>query len=395
MKHLLVIGDGMGDLPLEALKGRTPLEAARMPHADRMAREGRLARARFIPAGMVPGSDAGILSILGRDPRKGLPGRAALEAAGRGVHLAPGESVFRASLCTVSEGRLVDASAGGLKPEEARLLCEALNAELGEPDLRFIPGVGYRALLIASTEGLEGARCARPEEALGNPVASHWPSGAGADRLRSVMERSHRILDGHEVNLVRRDLGENPANLVWLWGPGSRAELPPLAAGGRKASLAAGTDLARGIARLMGMTVLDVPGATGDAKSDLPGKAKAALESLKDHDLAVIHVEAPDEASHSGDPQAKVTALERLDADVLGPCLQAMEKAGGRLALVTDHLSSTDRRRHLEGEVPAALWGPGFAPRREGLGYDEPSAAQADLCFEAGHEFLEYFLEHR
>ncbi len=396
MKQVLVIGDGMADQPLAALQGSTPLQAARLPHADRLVREGRLGRARFIPEGFPPGSDVGILGILGWDVRKDLPGRAGLEAAGRGIHLAPGETIFRANFATVAEGRLVDASAGGVRPAEAQALCAALNAGLGEEGLRFVPGVGYRALMISGFDGLSGVVCKTPQEILDAPLAGHWPTGPGADLLRSVMERSHRILDGHEVNVVRRDLGENPANLVWLWGPGEGATLPSFSERTRcKGALAAATDLVKGIARAGGMTVLDVKGATGDAKSDLGAKARAALKALADHDLAVIHVEAPDEASHAGDARAKVAVLERLDAEVLGPVLAAVGKLGGRVALVTDHVTSTEKRIHQPGEVPVALWGPGFAPRKEGLAYDEVHAADSDLVFEAGHEFLEYFLAHR
>ena len=152
MKHLIVIGDGMADLPLAALEGRTPLTAARMPNADRLASEGRMGRADFVPEGMEPGSDLGILAILGYDVSKPVPARAALEAAGRGITLAPGETVLRANFCTLGEGRLLDASAGGLRREEAEALCEALNEGLNEPELRFVPGVGYRALLVAATD---------------------------------------------------------------------------------------------------------------------------------------------------------------------------------------------------------------------------------------------------
>ncbi len=391
MKHLLVIGDGMADLPLSALEGRTPLAAARMPNADRLAAEGRLGRACFIPEGMEPGSDLGILSILGYDVSVRAPGRASLEAAGRGITLASGETVLRANFCTLSEGRLLDASAGGVRREEAEALCEALNEGLAEPELRFVPGVGYRALLVSATD-LASVRCQSPSRALGQPLESVWPQGAGAERLRAVMERAHALLEAHEVNEVRRDLGESPANFVWLWAPGVPASLKPFP---RKAALAAGVDLPKGIARLAGMTVLEVPGATGDAETDLAGKAQAALKALETHDLAVVHVEAPDEASHAGDPQAKVKALERLDAEVIGPLLAAASKAGWRMALVTDHVSGTEARAHLPGAVPVALWGPGFAPVREGLAYDEASAERADLHFEAGHEMMEYFLKPR
>jgi 2,3-bisphosphoglycerate-independent phosphoglycerate mutase len=396
MKQALIIGDGMADEPLATLKGLSPLQASRLPHADRLACEGRLGCSRFIPEGFPPGSDVGILGILGYDVRKGLPGRAGLEAAGRGIHLAPGETVFRANFATVAEGRLVDASAGGVRPAEAQALCAALNEGLGEKVLRFVPGVGYRALMISAVEGLSGVACKTPQEVLDAPLAGHWPAGPGADLLRSVMERSHRILDGHEVNVIRRDLGENPANLVWLWGPGESAVLPSFTERTHcKAAVAAAIDLVKGIARLGGMTVLEVKGATGDAKSNLGAKARAALKALEEHDLAIIHVEAPDEASHAGDARAKVALLEKLDAEVIGPVLAAMEQAGGRVALVTDHATSTEKRIHLSGEVPVALWGPGFAPRREGLAYDEVHAADSDLHVEAGHEFLEYFLEHR
>ena len=379
VKSLLVVAAGMADLPHPALKGRTPLAEARTPNADRIAKEGRLASALFHPEET--------LSILGYDPRKAHPGRGALEAAGRGILPAAGEAVFLADFCTVSAGTLVDAGVA-LKPEEVRILCDLLNTALGRPEIRFIPGSGSRAFLLAAAEGLAGAACASPAETLDRPV--RWPEGAGTELLRSVMEESHRILDGHEVNAVRRDLGENPANLVWLWGPGGRAALPLLSERiGIKAAMAAGSDLGRGVGKLTGMTVVETD--DGDPLS----AARAALGALSEHDLVVLRVEAAERASHTGETQAKIDAIQKIDAEVLGTVLGAAPTLDARVALVCDRPVSTERRADVSGEVPVSLWGKGFEPRREGLVFDEASAAKADLRFEAGHEFLEYFLEHR
>ena len=303
MKSLLVVAAGMADRPHPALKGSTPLSEARTPNADRIAREGRLGSALFPPEES--------LSLLGYDPRKVHPGRGALEAAGRGILPAAGEAVFLADFCTVAAGKLVDAGVP-LKGEEVRILCELLNHGLGFPEVRFIPGSGSRGFLLASKEGLAGASCVPPAAALDREVP--WPEGSGAEMLRQVMEQSHRLLDAHEVNSVRRDLGENPANLVWLWAPGERSVLPPLSERTkRKAAMAAGSDLGRGVGKLTGMTVVETD--DGDPLS----AARAALGALSEHDLVVLRVEAAEKASHTGDVKAIVGIAKAASAPYPDP----------------------------------------------------------------------------
>lgn len=393
MKCLLVVAEGMADEPLAALKGATPLQAARLPAADRMAREGRLGRACFAPEGL-RGLESALLAVLGHDLHTPLPSLGILEAAGRGIRPAPGEAVFRADFVTVSEGRLADVRAGGVRPEEAQALAAALNAGLGEPACRVIPGAGHRGLLLAAMEGAAATRCASPQEALEAPVARHWPREGAAAALKGLMERSHAILDGHEVNQVRRDLGENPANLLWIWGGGEAAGLPAFAERFRRqGALVATADHARGAGVLAGMRVLD-SGSAGELPGRFRAKAARAMEALAGHDVVVVHVQAPLEAALAGDAAAKVAALEALDAEILAPALEAAASGGHRVALATPCMASTTRRNLLPGEVPVALWGPGFAPRREGLAFDEVHAAASDLRVEAGHEFLDYLLGH-
>jgi 2,3-bisphosphoglycerate-independent phosphoglycerate mutase len=395
MKYAIVIPDGAADRPSEALNGHTPMEVAQLPHINRIAREGRMGTVRTVPDGLSPGSDVAILSLLGYDPAKSYTGRAPLEAVAKGIELADDDWVFRANLVTVADEQMVDYSAGHISNKEAEVLIAALQERLGTPTLRFYAGLGYRHLLIIKGEKFK-VRTTPPHDIMGRKIARHLPRGKNAKRLCELMQASREVFGEHPVNKVRRDLGENSATQIWLWGEGRKPALDSFAERWnlRGAAITA-VDLVRGISRLVGWDVIEVPGATGYFDTNYAGKGQAAIEALKSHDLVVVHVEAPDEAGHNGDAREKVRALEAIDKHVVGPLLEAMPKMGGpwRILVSPDHETPLDSRTHDRRAVPFAMMGTGLEPARPGGPWTEAEAAKTGMHVAVGHELMEYFLK--
>ncbi len=395
MKYAIVIPDGAADRPVPDLRDRTPLEVAHKPHMDRIAAEGRSGLVRFAPPGMHPGSDVCILSLVGYDPKSCYTGRAPIEAAARDIPLAEDDWIFRTNLVTVADGEMVDYSAGHITTKEARLLIEAVAGELGSDQVEFHPGVGYRHLMVVHGSTFQ-VRTQPPHDIMGEPLKRHLPRGKNAKRLIELMEASRAVLEGHPVNRVRRDLGENSASQIWLWGEGTRPALESFQArfGLRGAAITA-VDLVRGIAKLVGWDIIEVKGATGYYDTNYAGKGEAAVRALEHHDLVLVHVEASDEAGHNGDAHAKVRAIESVDAHVVGPLLESLE--GGneqwRILVAPDHPTPIEIRTHDGEPVPFAMMGAGLKPLRPGLAMDEKTARGAGLRVDVGHELMEYFLK--
>jgi len=393
LKYAIVVPDGMADRPVARLGGRTPLEAASTPHMDAVARQGRLGLVCHTPSALPPGSDVAMLSLLGYDPLECYTGRAPLEAASMGIALGPGDVAFRCNLVTVDVDTLVDHSAGHISSREAAVLIGLLNERLGDENVRFYPGVGYRHLVVCRGGAPVVPECTPPHDILDEPIAGHLPRGEGAQRLIALMERSREVLAEHDINDVRIDLGENPANMVWLWGGGTRPQLAPFAQRyGERGAVVSAVDLVRGLAISVGLAVLHVEGATGYLDTNYAGKGQAAVEALRDYNLVLVHVEAPDEAGHQGDIQAKVDAIEAVDKHIVRPLLAALDTPGnGRLMVLPDHPTPVEVRTHVADPVPFAYCGAGVA-EGSGLGLTEAAAAGTGVRVAPGHGLLGQFL---
>lgn len=388
----IVVPDGMADRPLERLGGRTPLDVAAKPNMDRVARQGCLGLVLHTPHGLPPGSDVAMLSVLGYDPVSCYTGRAPLEAASMGIELGPDDIAFRCNLVTVADELLADHSAGNISNQEAAVLVGILNDKLGSDTIRFYPGVGYRHLMVYRGQELVTADCAPPHDILDQPFRRHLPRGRGAGLLTDLMEKSRELLAGHEINEVRIDLGENPANMIWLWGGGKRPQLRAFRESyGKRGAVIAAVDLVRGIATSVGMDVLSVEGATGYVNTNYAGKGRAAIEAIDRYDLVFVHVEAPDEASHQGDIRAKVDAIEAVDKHIVGPLLAALEARGEhRLLVLPDHPTPIECRTHAREPVPFAYCGSGVA-EPSGRSFTESAAAETGVVVEPGHRLMGLF----
>ena len=393
MKYAIVIPDGAADTPIADLGGRTPLAAANTPHMDWIASHGKCGTVRNVPKGMPCGSDVAILSLLGYDPETHYTGRAPLEAAAQQLDVADDEWIFRCNLVTIVEGLMEDHSAGHITTTEAAELIKELNRQLAGSHVRFHPGVSYRHLM--TFKGECDVHTTPPHDILGEPADKYLPDGQGAEMLRTLIDRSHDVLAAHEVNAVRRDLGENPATHIWLWGQGKMPRLPTFAElYGTSAATITAVDLIRGIARLIGWDVLEVQGATGFVDTNYAGKGAAAVGALDNVDLVVVHVEAPDEAGHNNDPAGKVYAIEQIDQHIVGPLLERLQaegEDGWRIMVLPDHPTPCHLRTHTPDPVPFAIAG----TRIVGVvaePFHEETAAASDLHVPRGCELMEYLL---
>ncbi|HNQ22106.1 MAG TPA: 2,3-bisphosphoglycerate-independent phosphoglycerate mutase [Phycisphaerae bacterium] len=393
MKYVLVIPSGAADEPVRQLDGRTPCEAARTPHLDWIAQHGRQGRVHTIPTGLTPDCDTGILALLGYNPQTEHPGRGYLEALAGGVPVEPDQVVLCGSFVTLVEGRMADFSAGGLSTPEAQQLASDLNDQIAGTRCRFHPVAGNRFLLVVSDAADFAPKCTRPHLIPEQPVAAHEPRGPGADWLKKLAERAVVVLGGHDVNLVRRDLGENPATDVWLWGPGRVTHVQPFGERfGLGAAVVAAGPLLRGLAKYVGGSWIEVAPAEGTCEPDEATVATVARRALADFDLLVVRTAGAEEAARRGDVGAKVAALERLDEHLVGPLLEVLQASPAwRILVAPDHTLPVGTRVGTRTPPPFCLAGHAIHPVLA-KPFHETHAAAADLQIDPGHELMEYFL---
>ena len=394
MKFALIIPDGCADEPQPSLGGRTPLQAARTPHMDEVARLGVVGRADNVPVSMPSGSDVATMSLFGYDPLVFHTGRAPLEAAAQGIALGADDWAVRCNFVTITDGLMQSFTAGQIPNELARELIALLQQQLGTSDWEFHPGVSYCNLLIhrggrQSAPFDNGTHTTPPHDLTDQPVAPGLPRGTGADLLLDFMRRSGPILATHPGNHAR----PQPATQIWLWGQGRRPSLQNFQERfGVTGAMITAVDLLRGLAALLGWTNIVVPGATGYLDTDYAAKGRYAIEALHRHDFVVVHVEATDEASHEGHVDQKIEALERIDRDIVGPVLAHLRQQGDyRLLVSPDHPTFLRTKTHSHGFVPFAMCGRGIAAG-SATAYDEVEASRGRLEFRQGCDLMPRFL---
>lgn len=398
MKYIVLVGDGMADYPLEELHGKTPLEVAKTPHMDYIAQDGEVGWVKTIPDKMAPASDVANLSILGYEPTKFYSGRGPLEAANMGIELKEDEVAFRCNLVTCGEDKMLDYSSGHISNKEAHILIQDLDKHLGTDTVKFYPGVSYRHLMVTKdlVPSLLKVKCRPPHDITGlNNISKNLPHGRNAKFLIDLMQRAAKFLENHEINKVRMDLGENPANAIWLWGQGKRPNMPNFEEKyGVSGSVISAVDLIKGIGKTIGLEPINVPGATGYYDTDYLAKAKYGIESLKYKDFVFIHVEAPDEAGHNGDLRAKITAIERFDAQVVGQVLGHFQnRTDFRILVLSDHYTPIPLRTHTSEPVFFALCGQGVT-KDQIVAFNESAARESKLNFLQGWRLMDYFIKH-
>jgi len=361
---------------------------------DFMAQRGKIGLARTVPSGLPPGSDVANLSVFGYDPRSCYTGRSPLEAASMGVELAADDVAFRINLVNLAPRAttllMQDYSAGHISTEEGRELVLALEKELGNAEFRFYPGISYRHLLVWKG-GNEKITATPPHDITGQSILDYLPSGEGADKLINLMNASQLVFHNHPQYKKRLEAGKVPANSAWFWGQGKAPQMETYSAKfGLSGAVISAVDLVRGIGVYAGLEIIKVAGATGYIDTNYRGKAAAALDALERVDYVYLHVEAPDEASHSGNLDHKLQAIEDFDAQVVGVIMEGIKKFGDyRILCTPDHPTPVARMTHTSEPVPFIIYA-GEQVQKPGVaGYDEDTAKASGLFVDEGFRLME------
>lgn len=399
MKYVVVLGDGMADQPIEELGGKTPLEYAKTPMMDELAKVSEIGMVHTVPDGMSPGSDTANLSVLGYDPKIYYSGRSPLEALSIGVPMKSTDVAIRCNLVTLSEEedsyekrRIIDHSSGEISTEDAAVLLDAVKEGLQREGYTFYVGTSYRHLLIVDQGTV--MPLTQPHDILGQVIGDKLPKDPV---LREMMEKSYDILVNHPINVERKKQGKNPANSCWFWGAGTRPSLMSFAEKNHKeGAMISAVDLLKGIAVGIGMKVIAVEGANGGLDTNYEGKAEAAVKALTEDgcDFVYVHVEAPDEMGHQGSVERKVQAIENLDQRVIRPLVQGLNDADCdfRMLLLPDHPTPICIRTHTGDSVPYMLYD-STSPQSHSWAYNEREGAASGIYVPEGHHLIDKLFE--
>lgn len=411
MKYLIVVPDGSADDPIDSLGGKTPLEAASLPTMDMLASKGEIGTVRTVPEGISPGSDSANLSVMGYDPRIYLTGRSPLEAAAIGVDMLDTDISFRANFITIDpageedyEDYIVkDHAAGDITTEECEELLKSINESFADENLYFHTGTGYRHCMLLKKEHPHAHteyKCVPPHDILDRPAREYLPKGKSADFLIDMMRESYDILKDHPVNKARIEKGLNPANSLWIWGQGTRPQLPSFEEKfGVKATVISAVDLIRGIGKFAGISVADVEGADGTINTNYEGKvAKAIEEYERGQNMVYMHIEGTDECSHQGNLEAKMRCAQYIDGRVVRPLYEYLKSSGEdfRILIVPDHRTPLAIRTHSSDPVPFVIYDSRHElPVDESRQFNERAAAASGNHIEEGHTLADRFFERK
>ena len=389
MKYCVLIMDGSAGLPIPERDNKTSLELAKTPNLDAMASSGIVGLAHNVPPDLDPDSAVACMSIFGYDPKVYYTGRSPIEARSLGIDFGPGDVLFRCNPVTIQNGIMVSHSAGSISTEEGHQLIATLNEKLGNENIHFYPGISYRNILkLKGAEDTALAFCTPPHDIPGKPIAGFLPSGKGSDLLLEIMQRSEAVFKDHPVNKKRIARGQLPATGIWLfWGSGRMPVLLPFnELYSLRAAVTTGVDLLRGLGQIAGMSVLQIPGVTDGPDNNYAAQAVGGLEALKDYDIVIIHIEAPDEAGHAGLIEEKIKAIERIDTEVVSR-IRTRQPDKLRVLVMSDHPTPVKKRVHTNDPVPLLLWGNGFKTNGAKR-FTEAEAGKSGLVVDQGYKIM-------
>ena len=418
MKHIIILGDGMADLPVERLGGKTLLQYAHKPMMDQLAREGRCGRLVTVPEGFPPGSEVANTAILGYDLNKVYEGRGPLEAASIGYEMADDDFAIRCNIITLEDGKIITHNGGNLETQDADILIKYLNENIAKPineregceRVKFITGIQYRHLLVIKG-GSKHIVCAPPHD---HPNEAWRPllvkaeenapieegrmtAQATADLINELILKSQDLLAKHPYNLSKAEKGERQANSIWPWSGGYRPSMETLMQQYpqvKSGTVISAVDLIRGIGHYAGLKIVEVEGATGLADTNYEGKAQAAIDALSHDDFVFVHVEASDEAGHDGDLELKLKTIEYLDQRLIAPIYKEVQTWSEPvcIAVLPDHLTPVEMRIHVGQPVPFLIWYRGIEPD-EVCQYDEVSCVSGAYGLLRLNEFMQALMK--
>lgn len=400
MKYVVLLCDGMADYPLEELDGKTPMGASNTPNMDKLAKKSTVGLVKTVPDNLKPGSDVANLSVLGYDPSIYYSGRSPLEAGSIGIDMKETDVSFRCNLVTLSDEEnyedktILDYCADDISTKEAKILIDFLAEKFNNEEFQLYSGVSYRHCLIWNNGTTDVGKLTPPHDITGKPIKEFVPKHNNTAKLYDMMKKSYDLLKNHPVNIERVKRGLRPANSMWFWGEGTRKPLMPFTEKyGIKGSMISAVDLLKGIGKFAEMNVVNVDGATGYIDTNFEGKAKAAVDELKNgQDFVYIHVEAPDECGHRYEIKNKVLSLEIIDEKILGYIINELEDFDDyRIMILPDHATPLELRTHTNDPVPFLIYdSSNFV---EGVNeFTEESAKTTGIYFDVGHKLMEFFI---
>lgn len=400
MKYLIVVPDGAGDEKIKELGDKTPLQVADIPFINNLASKGEVGTVRTIPEGIAPGSDAANLSVMGYDPAVYLTGRSPLEAASIGIDMDQNDVAFRINLITLEgEGSyedliIKDHSGGDISTEEADQLIKAVRKELATDNIKFYTGVSYRHCMIVN--GLDtNFHLTPPHDVLDGKVSDNLPKGENSQYIKDMMKKSYEILKDHPVNQARIKKGLRPANTIWAWGQGTKPALSSFHEKyGITGTAISAVDLIKGIAICAGLTAPEIPGATGTLHTNFDGKTKKAIEEFKSgKDFVYMHIEGPDECSHQGDLEGKISCMHDIDQKVVKPLCEYLEASGEdyRILVVPDHKTPLAIRTHSSTPVPFVLYKSNEETAVDTDKQFNEESGEKGRYFDSGFKLADYF----
>ena len=414
MKHIIILGDGMADKAIEKLGGKTPLQFAKTPYMDMLAKMGRTGRLITVPEGYNPGSEVANTAILGYDLDKVYEGRGPLEAASIGYEMKPLDLALRCNIiCVREDGTIKTHNGGNLSTEDAGPLIDLLNEKLGSDRVKWVKGIQYRHLLIING-GSKHIVCAPPHDhpneawrpLLVKPEAGwenkreegRMTAQETADLLNDLIIKSQDILLNAPLNIKRKAEGKDLANIIWPWSGGYRPAMQTLSEiypSVKSGAVVSAVDLIRGIGHYAGLDIIEVEGATGLWDTNYEGKTKAALDELKKKDFVFLHVEASDEAGHDGEVDLKVKTIENLDSRMIGPIYEEVKTWDEPvcIAILPDHFTPVELRVHVGEPVPFIIYYPGIEPDDTQV-YDEVSCVTGSYGILKLQEFMQTIMKY-
>ena len=393
-KYIVCLGDGMADEPLEELGNKTPLQVANIPNMDYFAKTGKCGLVATVPEGCHPGSDVANMGILGYDPREYYSGRGAIEAAAMNIQAAEDEIYFRCNLVCIKENNMISFTSDHITTEEADQLLNALNEHFDDNGINFFTGVSYRHILTLK-DSFAGLKTVAPHDILDKNIIEYLPQGNNQDQIHNIIEQAHNVLINHPINLKRLEQNKLPATHIWPWSPGKRPKLSPFFEKyGMRGGIVTAVDLLKGLANLTGLDYPSVKGATGFLDTNYKAKFDAGLKILENDQFVYLHIEAPDEAGHMGDPNLKIKAIEDFDKEIVGRVRKYCEKnPDTRVLIMPDHPTPCKYKTHTSNPVPYVVSGKNAPANTVSEYHESPDGLSDNDFFQYPWELMDYFVE--